>query len=189
MVVFTTGGEDMELKGSRTEANLKIAFQGECEARTKYDYYASQAKKDGYEQIKAIFEETSANEKEHAKLWFKLLHGGKVPSTPENLLDAAQGEKYEYSEMYKEFAEIAREEGFDEIAEQFDGVAGVEKEHEKRYLKLLNNIEKEVVFKKNEEKVWKCRNCGHIYTGKEALDVCPVCDHPQSHMEINCENY
>ncbi len=179
----------MELKGSKTEKNLMTAFAGESEARVKYEYYASQAKKDGYEQISAIFEETSKNEKEHAKLWFKALHDGKVPGTVENLIDAANGENYEWSDMYKEFAETARDEGFGEIAELFDGVAGVEKEHEKRYLKLLKNIEENEVFKKSEEKIWKCRNCGHIYSGKEALEVCPVCDHPQAHMELKAENY
>ncbi|MDD2505654.1 MAG: ferritin family protein [Bacilli bacterium] len=179
----------MKLEGTKTEKNLMTAFSGESEARVKYEYYASQAKKDGYEQISAIFDETSKNEKEHAKLWFKALHGGKVPSTVDNLIDAANGENYEWSEMYKEFAQTAREEGFDEIAEQFEGVAGVEKAHENRYLKLLKNIEEDEVFKKSEEKIWKCRNCGHIYSGKEALELCPVCDHPQAHMEINCENY
>ncbi len=179
----------MELKGTKTEKNLWEAFSGESQARMKYDYYASQAKKEGYEQIKAIFEETALNEKEHAKLWFKLLHGGKVPSTIENLKDAAFGENYEHTEMYKNFAKDAREEGFDEIADLFDGVASVEVEHEKRYLKLLKNIEEGKVFNKGATKVWKCRNCGHIYTSEEAYEVCPVCDHPQAHMELNCENY
>lgn len=179
----------MELKGSKTEKNLMTAFAGESEARVKYEYYASQAKKDGYEQISAIFDETSRNEKEHAKLWFKALFGGKIPGTVENLIDAANGENYEWSEMYKEFAETAREEGFEDIAKLFDGVAGVEKDHEERYLKLLKNIEEDEVFKKSEEKIWKCRNCGHIYSGKEAIDLCPVCAHPQAHMEINAENY
>ena len=179
----------MSLKGTKTEENLKIAFAGESEAAMKYGYYASQAKKDGYEQIKAIFEETAANEKEHAKLWFKLLHGGSVPTTTENLKDAAEGENYEWTDMYAEFAKVAREEGFEDIAVLFDGVAGVEKQHEKRYLKLLKNIEDKTVFVKDNVELWKCRNCGHIYEGKEALEVCPVCDHPLAHMELQAENY
>lgn len=179
----------MNLKGSKTEKNLMTAFAGESEARVKYEYYASQAKKDGFNQIQEIFEETSRNEKEHAKLWFKALHGGKIPSTPDNLIDAANGENYEWSDMYKEFAITAREEGFNEIADLFDGVAGVEKEHEIRYLKFLKNIEENKVFHKEEETVWKCRNCGHIYTGKDAIELCPVCDHPIAHMEVKAENY
>ena len=178
----------MELKNSQTYKNLETAFAGESMARNKYTYYASKAKKEGYEQIKEIFEETAANEKEHAELWFKLMHDG-VPTTKENLKDAAEGEHYEYSEMYKEFAEVAREEGFDDIAETFDGVAGVEIQHEKRYLQLLENIEKDRVFKRETKQVWKCRNCGHIYESEEAYEVCPVCDHPKSYMEIKCENY
>lgn len=179
----------MDLKGTKTEKNLMTAFAGESKARVKYEYYASQAKKDGYNQIQEIFEETSRNEKEHAKLWFKALHGGKIPSTEENLLDAANGENYEWSDMYKEFAETAREEGFDELAKLFDGVAGVEKEHEKRYLHFLDNIKEGKVFKREDERLWKCRNCGHIYSSKEALELCPVCDHPLAHMELKAENY
>ena len=179
----------MELKGSQTEKNLMTAFAGESEARNKYNYYASKAKKDGYEQIAAIFEETANNEKEHAKLWFKELHNGAVPDTETNLQDAANGENYEWTQMYKNFAEIAREEGFDHIAFLFEGVAKIEAEHEKRYLTLLQNIKDDRVFKKDEDKIWVCRNCGHVYIGKEALDVCPVCSHPKSFMEVKCENY
>ena len=179
----------MELKGSKTEANLMAAFAGESQARNKYTYYASQAKKDGYEQIAAIFEETAGNEKEHAKMWFKLLHDGKVPSTIENLKDAASGENFEWTEMYKEFAETAREEGFDQIAYLFEEVGKIEKHHEERYLKLLDNIDNNLVFEKGEEKVWICRNCGHVYVGAKALEVCPVCNHPQSYMELKAENY
>ena len=179
----------MELKGTKTEANLMEAFSGESQARVKYEYYASQAKKDGYEQIAAFFDETSRNEKEHAKLWFKHLHGGKVPTTTQNLKDAAEGENYEHSDMYKRMAQEAREEGFNEIADEFEGVAGVEKEHEKRYLKLLENIETGLVFKREEDKVWLCRNCGHVYVGKDALELCPVCKHERPHMELKAENY
>ena len=161
----------MELKGSRTEANLLAAFAGESQARTKYTFYASKAKKDGYEQIAAIFEETANNEKEHAKLWFKLLHDGGVPATTENLKDAAAGENYEWTEMYKEFADTAEEEGFQEIAATMRLVAGIEKSHEERYRKLLQNLEQDVVFKAGEETVWVCRNCGHVYVGKEAPKV------------------
>ncbi|NLA32326.1 MAG: rubrerythrin family protein [Mollicutes bacterium] len=179
----------MELKGSKTEKNLKIAFAGESEARMKYDYYASQAKKDGYEQIAAIFDETARNEKEHAKLWFKALHGGKVPDTMTNLHDAASGENYEWTDMYANMAKEAYEEGFDEIAILFEGVAGVEKEHEGRYRKLIENIENNKVFHKDEEVVWICRNCGHVYYGKDALKLCPVCNHAESYMELRMENY
>ena len=179
----------MELKGSKTEQNLMTAFAGESQARNKYTYYASQAKKDGYEQIASIFEETANNEKEHAKLWFKELHGGSVPSTIENLKDAAAGENYEWTEMYKEFAETAREEGFDNIAILFEKVGEIEKHHEERYMKLVGNIENNLVFERNEEKIWICRNCGHIYKGKKALKVCPVCKHPESYMELKAENY
>jgi rubrerythrin len=179
----------MELKGSKTEKNLLAAFAGESQARVKYEYYSSKAKKDGYEQISGIFDETSRNEKEHAKLWFKTLHEGNIPETIKNLVDAANGENYEYSEMYKEFAKTAREEGFNEIARLFDGVAGIEKEHETRYLKLIKNIEDAMVFKKDEEVIWICRNCGHVYKAKEAYKICPVCAHPQSYMEVKCENY
>ena len=179
----------MELKGSRTEANLMAAFAGESQARNKYTYYASKAKKDGYEQIAAIFEETANNEKEHAKLWFKALHDGDVPDTLTNLKDAASGEHEEWTSMYKEFAEVAREEGFKEIAALFDGVAAIEKHHEERYMKLVDNIENNLVFEKGEEKIWICRNCGHVYKGKKALKVCPVCKHPESYMEIKAENF
>ena len=179
----------MELKGSKTEQNLMTAFAGESQARNKYSYYASKAKKDGYEQIAAIFEETANNEKEHAKLWFKYLHDGDVPDTLTNLKDAASGEHEEWTSMYKEFAETAREEGFKEIAALFEGVAAIEKHHEERYMKLVDNIENNLVFEKGEEKVWICRNCGHVYTGKKALKVCPICKHPESFMEVKAENY
>ena len=179
----------MELKGSKTEQNLMAAFAGESQARNKYTYYASKAKKDGYEQLAAIFEETANNEKEHAKLWFKELHGGAVPSTEENLLDAANGENYEWTEMYKEFAEVAKEEGFTRIAKLFEMVGEIEKEHEQRYLTLLQNIKDERVFKKDAKKIWVCRNCGHVYEGEEALEVCPVCAHPKSFMEVKADNY
>ena len=179
----------MEFKGSRTEANLMAAFAGESQARNKYDYYASQAKKDGYVQIAAIFEETAKNEKEHAKLWFKLLHGGKVPTTTVNLKDAADGENFEWTDMYKKFAEEARAEGFEDIAKQFEGVAAIEKEHEERYRKLLNNIEGGLVFSREGDVIWQCSNCGHIHIGKQAPEVCPVCNHPQSYFQIKAENY
>ena len=179
----------MELKGSRTEANLMAAFAGESQAHTKYLYYASQAKKDGYEQIASIFEETARNEKEHAKLWFKELHDGKVPETTVNLEDAANGENFEWTDMYKEFAKVAEEEGFTKIARLFEGVGQIEKHHEERYRKLLKNIEDKVVFSKEGEAIWICRNCGHIVIGKEAPAVCPVCAHPQSFFELKPENY
>jgi rubrerythrin len=179
----------MELKGSKTEANLMAAFAGESQARNKYDYYASKAKKDGYEQIAAIFEETARNEKEHAKLWFKALHNGEVPSTEQNLTDAANGENYEWTTMYKEFAETAREEGFPQIAKLFEMVGAIEKEHEERYLTLLGKVKENLVFKCEEETIWVCRNCGHVYRGKEALEVCPVCKHPKSFMERKATNY
>ena len=179
----------MELKGSKTEANLMAAFAGESQARNKYTYYASKAKKEGYEQIAAIFEETANNEKEHAKMWFKELHGGEVPDTLTNLKDAANGENYEWTEMYQEFAKVADEEGFKEIARLFRGVAEIEKHHEERYLKLVGNIENNLVFERGEEKVWICRNCGNVYVGKVAPKVCPVCKHPQSYMEIEANNY
>ena len=179
----------MELKGSRTEANLMAAFAGESQARNKYDYYASQAKKDGYVQIAALFEETAKNEKEHAKLWFKLLHGGKVPTTTVNLSDAADGEHFEWTDMYAGFAKEAREEGFEDIAALFEGVAAIEKEHEERYRKLLQNIEDGVVFSREGDMIWQCSNCGHICVGKKAPEVCPVCNHPQSYFQIKAENY
>ena len=179
----------MELKGSKTEANLMAAFAGESQARNKYTYYASKAKKEGYEQISALFQETADNEKEHAKMWFKLLQGGQIKSTAENLKDAAAGENYEWTDMYAGFAKIAKEEGFDRIAYLFEEVGKIEKEHEARYLKLLDNVENELVFSKDGDKIWKCRNCGHICIGKEAPKVCPVCEHPQSFLEIKAENY
>ncbi len=178
----------MDLKGTKTEANLKTAFAGESEARNKYTFYASKARKDGYEQIADIFEETARNEKEHAKLWFKLLHGG-IPDTIENLKDAASGENYEWTDMYKTFAEEAREEGFEKIAKLFEGVAAIEKEHEARYIKLLENIEGGLVFSRDGDMIWQCANCGHIVIGKEAPKVCPVCAHPQSFFQIKAENY
>ena len=179
----------MELKGSRTEANLLQAFAGESQARNKYTYFASKAKKDGYEQIAAIFEETANNEKEHAKMWFKLLEGGSVKSTPENLKAAAEGENYEWTDMYAGFAEVAKEEGFDHIAFLFSEVAKIEKEHEERYLKLLANVKDGLVFSKDGDRIWKCRNCGHIVIGKAAPEVCPVCVHPKAFFEIKAENY
>ena len=179
----------MELKGSKTEQNLMAAFAGESQARNKYTYFASKAKKDGYEQIAAIFEETANNEKEHAKMWYKELHGGEVPSTVENLKEAADGENYEWTDMYEEFARVAEEEGFKAIAAKFRGVAEIEKHHEERYRKLLKNIEDEVVFSKEGDSIWICRNCGHIVVGKNAPKVCPVCAHPQSYFELRSENY
>ena len=178
----------MELKVSKTEANLMAAFAGESQAHTKYGYYASQAKKDGYVQISNIFEETSKNEKEHAKMWFKLLHNG-VPATPQNLLDAAAGENYEWTDMYDGFAKVAEEEGFTEIARQFRAVAAVEKEHEERYRKLLANIEGGLVFSRDGDMLWQCTNCGHIHVGKAAPEVCPVCAHPQAYFQLKPENY
>ena len=179
----------MELKGSKTEANLWAAFAGESQARNKYTYYASKAKKDGYEQIAKIFLETADNEKEHAKIWFKLLHGGAVPGTVENLEDAAAGENYEWTDMYAEFARVAKEEGFDHIAYLFEAVGAIEKEHEERYRKLLKNVQMQEVFAKSEETMWECRNCGHLVIGKEAPEVCPVCAHPRAFFEVRKENY
>ncbi|CDA28954.1 rubrerythrin [Eubacterium sp. CAG:156] len=178
----------MELKGSKTEENLLAAFAGESEARNKYTYYASKARKEGYVQIANIFEETAANEKEHAKIWFKLLKGG-IGTTAENLADAAAGENYEWTDMYATFAKEAREEGFDEIATLFEGVAAIEKEHEERYKKLLENVEKGLVFSKDGDTIWQCSNCGHICIGKQAPEVCPVCAHPQSYFQVKAENY
>ena len=177
-----------ELKGTKTEANLLAAFAGESQARNKYTYYASKAKKEGYEQIAALFLETAENEKEHAKIWFKLLHDG-VPDTATNLLDAANGENYEWTDMYATFAKEAKEEGFDRIAYLFDAVAKIEKEHEERYRALLNNLNTEAVYIKEDLVIWKCRNCGHIHVGKKALEKCPVCDHPKSYFELKAENY
>ena len=179
----------MELKESKTYENLKKAFAGESEARNKYTYFASKAKKDGYEQIAAIFEETANNEKEHAKMWFKELIGGSVPSTIDNLSAAAQGENYEWTDMYQDFAKTAEEEGFNELAVKFRQVAEIEKHHEERYRKLLKNIEDEVVFSKEEDTIWICRNCGHVVIGKYAPEVCPVCNHPQSYFEVKANNY
>ena len=178
----------MELKGSKTEENLLAAFAGESEARNKYTYYASKARKEGYVQIANIFEETAANEKEHAKIWFKLLKGG-IGTTAENLADAAAGENYEWTDMYATFAKEAREEGFDEIATLFEGVAAIEKEPEERYKKLLENVEKGLVFSKDGDTIWQCSNCGHICIGKQAPEVCPVCAHPQSYFQVKAENY
>ena len=179
----------MELKGSKTEQNLMTAFAGESQARNKYTFFASQAKKDGYEQIAAIFQETADNEKEHAKLWFKLLNGGTIGSTEENLKAAAAGENYEWTDMYAEFAKTAKEEGFARIAYLFEEVGKIEKEHEERYLKLLENVKEGKVFEAGEVKIWKCRNCGHIVVGTKAPEVCPVCSHPKAYFEIKAENY
>ncbi len=179
----------MELKGSQTEKNLQTAFAGESQARNKYSYYASKAKKDGYNQIAAIFEETAANEKEHAKIWFKLLHDGKVPDTITNLKDAAAGENYEWTDMYAGFAKTAKEEGFDRIAKLFAMVGEIEKHHEERYKKLLANIEGGIVFSRDNDMIWQCSNCGHIVVGKKAPNVCPVCDHPQSYFQIMPDNF
>jgi rubrerythrin len=176
------------LKGSKTEQNLLTAFAGESMARNKYSYYASKAKKEGFVQIANIFEETAANEKEHAKMWFKLLHDG-VPSTAENLLDAANGENYEWTDMYATFAKEAREEGFEEIANKFELVAAVEREHEERYRKLLANVEGKLVFSREGDAIWQCLNCGHIVVGKDAPVICPVCDHPQSYFQLKAENF
>lgn len=179
----------MEIKGTKTEKNLLEAFAGESMARNKYDYFASQAKKDGYEQIAAIFEETARNEKEHAKLWFKLLHNGSVPKTMEALADAASGENYEWTSMYERMAKEAREEGFNEIADTFLGVLEIERNHEKRYLKLLENIKNDRAFKDDIKTAWICRNCGHIHYGNEALDECPVCNHAKAYFERLNNNY
>ena len=179
----------MELKGSKTEQNLMTAFAGESQARNKYTYFASKAKKEGYEQIAAIFQETADNEKEHAKMWFKLLNGGDIGTTAENLQAAADGENYEWTDMYAEFAKTAKEDGFTHIAYLFEEVAKIEKEHEERYLKLLENVKEGKVFEAGEVKIWKCRNCGHIVVGTKAPEVCPVCSHPKAYFEIKAENY
>lgn len=179
----------MQLKGSKTEQNLMTAFAGESQARNKYTYFASKARKDGYEQIAAIFEETANNEKEHAKLWFKELNGGDIPSTSENLLAAAEGENYEWTDMYDEFAKVAEEEGFKAIAAKFRMVGEIERHHEERYRALLKNVEDKVVFSKDEDAIWICRNCGHVVVGKQAPQVCPVCAHAQSFFELKSENY
>lgn len=179
----------MELKGSKTEKNLMEAFAGESQARNKYTYFASKAKKDGYEQIAALFLETAENEKEHAKLWFKLLNGGEISSTEENLKAAAAGENFEWTDMYDRMAKEAKEEGFDQIAYLFEEVGKIEKEHEARYLKLLENVKDGLVFSKDGDTIWKCRNCGHIVIGKSAPEICPVCKHPKAFFEVKAENY
>lgn len=178
-----------ELKGTKTEQNLMTAFAGESQARNKYSYFASKAKKEGYEQIAAIFQETADNEKEHAKMWFKLLNGGEIPSTEENLKAAAQGENFEWTDMYVKMAKEAKEEGFDHIAYLFEAVGKIEKEHEERYKKLLENVKGDLVFSKDGDRIWKCRNCGHIVIGKKAPEICPVCSHPKAYFEIKAENY
>lgn len=179
----------MELKGTKTEANLKAAFAGESEARNKYTFFASKAKKDGYVQIAALFEETANNEKEHAKMWYKELHGGEMPDTEANLQECIDGENYEWTDMYEKFAQDAEEEGFTELAYKFRAVGEIERHHEERFKKLLKNIEDAVVFSRDEDKIWICRNCGHVVVGKMAPEVCPVCNHPQSYFEIKAENY
>ena len=178
-----------DLKGTRTEANLMTAFAGESQARNKYTYYASKARKDGYVQIATLFEETANNEKEHAKIWFKLLHGDDIPSTEENLLDAANGENYEWTDMYAKMTEEAKEEGFDQIAHLFASVAKIEKEHEARYRKLLKNIESGIVFSRDGDQIWQCSNCGHIVIGTKAPELCPVCKHPKAYFQLKAENY
>lgn len=179
----------MDLKGTKTEKNLLAAFAGESQAHTKYLYYASQAKKDGYVQIGELFEETARNEKEHAKIWFKLLHDGEMPHTSKNLTDAAAGEHYEWTEMYDEFAKTAREEGLERIAYLFEAVGKIEKEHEQRYRTLLGNIEEGIVFSRDGDRIWQCSNCGHIVVGQDAPGMCPVCSHPQSYFQLRAENY
>ena len=181
--------KNYNIQGTKTEKNLMAAFAGESEARNKYTYYASKAKKEGFEQIAALFLETAQNEKEHAKIWFKLLHGGEVPSTAQNLEDAANGENYEWTDMYAAFAKDAREEGFDHIAYLFEAVGQIEKEHEARYRKLLENVQNGTVFAKEEEIVWQCANCGHIHKGKHAPGMCPVCEHPQAYFQEVAKNY
>ena len=181
--------EQKNLQGSKTEANLKAAFAGESQAHNKYTYFASKAKKDGYVQIAAIFEETAKNEQEHAKIWYKILNGGQVSDTATNLKDAAAGENYEWTDMYAGFAETAREEGFTEVARLFDAVAAIEKEHEERYKKLLSNVENGLVFSKDGDAVWQCSNCGHIVVVRQAPEVCPVCAHPKAYFELKANNY
>ena len=183
------GSKNEKLKGTKTEKNLMEAFAGESMARNKYTYFASRAKKDGYVQMAAIFEETAANEKEHAKIWYKYLNGGSVSDTVTNLNDAADGENFEWTDLYARMAREAREEGFDEIADKFEMVAAIEKHHEERYRKLLKNIEDKKVFTKDGDAVWQCANCGHIVIGKQAPEICPVCDHPQSFFQVLAENY
>ena len=179
----------MELKGTKTEANLRAAFAGESQAHTKYQYYASKAKKDGFVQIGTLCEETAKNEKEHAKIWFKLLHGGAVPGTVENLTDAADGENYEWTDMYAQFAKEAKEEGFADIAFLFEKVGEIEKQHEERYRRLLANIQEGIVFSRDGDRIWECSNCGHIVVGPKAPELCPVCKHPQSYFMLRAENY
>ena len=179
----------MEFKESKTYKNLQTAFAGESQARNKYTYFASKARKDGYEQIAEIFEESANNEKEHAKMWFKELNGGSIPSTEDNLLAAAEGENYEWTDMYDEFAKVAKEEGYDRIAFLFESVGNIEKHHEERFRKLLENVKGELVFSRDGDRIWQCRNCGHIVIGSSAPNVCPVCNHPQSYFEIKKENY
>lgn len=178
-----------ELKGTRTEENLRKAYAGESQAYTKYGYYAKKAKTDGYQQIGDIFQETADNERAHAKIWFKLLHGGDVPSTTDNLLDAAAGENYEWTDMYADFAKVAREEGFNDIATLFEKVGAIEKTHEERYRKLLSNIEEGIVFSRDDDRVWVCLECGNIVIGKKAPAKCPVCEHPQAYFELEAKNY
>lgn len=178
-----------DLKGTKTEVNLQTAFAGESQARNKYTYYASKARKDGYVQIAELFEETANNEKEHAKIWFKFLHNGEIPSTEENLLDAAEGENYEWTDMYAGFAAVAHEEGFEEIAILFEKVAEIEKMHEERYRKLLENVKGGIVFSRDEDMVWECSNCGHIVVGKKAPEICPVCKHAKSYFKIHAVNF
>ncbi|HIR53011.1 MAG TPA: rubrerythrin family protein [Candidatus Onthovicinus excrementipullorum] len=178
-----------ELKGTKTEANLQAAFAGESQARNKYTYFASKAKAEGYEQIAALFLETANNEKEHAKIWFKLLNGGEIGTTADNLKEAAAGENYEWTDMYKTFAEEAREEGFDKIAFLFEKVGEIEKHHEERYLALLNNVENDLVFSKDGDAIWQCANCGHIVIGKKAPEICPVCAHPKAFFQLQAKNY
>lgn len=179
----------MNLKGSKTEQNLMTAFAGESQARNKYTYYASKAKKEGFNQIGDLFLETANNEKEHAKIWFKLLHDGEIADTMTNLKDAAAGENYEWTDMYAAFAKEAKEEGFDKIAYLFEEVGKIEKEHEERYLKLLSNLDGKLVFSRDGDTIWQCANCGHIHIGKDAPQICPVCNHPQSYFQIKAENY
>ena len=181
--------EPKSLKGTKTEKNLEEAFAGESMARNKYTYFASKAKKEGYVQIAALFEETAVNEREHAKLWFKYLHGGEVASTAENLLSAAEGENFEWTDMYERMAREAREEGFEEIAKKFEMVGAIEKHHEERYRKLLKNLNDKKVFSKDGDAIWQCANCGHIVIGKTAPEVCPVCNHPQAYFQVLAENY
>lgn len=178
-----------EIKGSKTEENLWKAFAGESQAHTKYTFYAKKARKDGYQQIGDLFDETAHNEHTHAKMWFKLLHGGDIPETPANLTDAAAGERYEWTDMYHDFAREAREEGFTEIAKLFEKVGAIEKAHEERYLKLLSNIKEGIVFSRDDDRIWICKECGNIVIGKKAPKICPVCDHPQAYYELEAKNY